>query len=309
MLEHECATEHKIPPPPPYSLRHWADGTCRKKRVYIILCVAALLFFSFMWWLHVRSSRTQLVISQVPTQTLQPATSQTPATASTFPPSSLTSQPPTSTTAQPPTSTTAQPPTSTATQPPTSTTAEPPISKTNTQQALPWSFSWTCFKPSLTGTMLSAYCQTRDDIISDSRLDLNCFIANTNGVLRWTDKDGHFMDSSREHQLAISMQDTCGYQIDLLAKCRTPSGSYVDCRINLSDGIENIGGVLTPRSGTGSGCKTLADSSGASDNHGTFMITLVCTLGILVYATYAAHIIYILNPYPCTYNWQTWTGI
>ncbi|KAL5479731.1 hypothetical protein EMCRGX_G023303 [Ephydatia muelleri] len=112
---------------------------------------------------------------------------------------------------------------------------------------VPGSFSLSCNSTILNGTILSADCQTISGkkYSERSKFDLNCAIANENGVLKWAIRAtaANFRASSRNYYIVTGI----GGDITLHAECMTIMGLYIDCSITLSEGIVNIDGKLSPR--------------------------------------------------------------
>ena len=112
---------------------------------------------------------------------------------------------------------------------------------------VPGSFSLSCNSTILNGTILSADCQTISGkkYSERSKFDLNCAIANENGVLKWAKRAtaANFRASSRNYYIVTGI----GGDITLHAECMTIWGLYIDCSIILSEGIVNIDGKLSPR--------------------------------------------------------------
>ena len=89
----------------------------------------------------------------------------------------------------------------------------------------------------LSGSVLTANCRDIEGSYHVSTLDLNNWIANIDGSLRWA-HNGRFYDSSKDTSLIDGAT--------LKADCRKIDGSYVNSTLNLDDKIANLNGKLVP---------------------------------------------------------------
>ena len=90
---------------------------------------------------------------------------------------------------------------------------------------------------SISRSVLTANCRDSDGSYNVSTLDLNNWIANIDGSLRWAE-DGKFYDSSKNTSLTDD--------VTLEADCRNVHGSYVSSTLNLDEKIANVDGKLVP---------------------------------------------------------------
>lgn len=86
----------------------------------------------------------------------------------------------------------------------------------------------------LDGSQLKARCKDRAGSYHDSSIELNNYIANIDGELRWQ-ANGNFIASSRKVSLAGSV---------LRCQSRTRGGDWRDTSVNLDDKISNFNGKL-----------------------------------------------------------------
>ena len=91
---------------------------------------------------------------------------------------------------------------------------------------------------SLSKSVLTANCRDSNGSYNVSTLDLNNWIANIDGSLRWAE-NGKFYDSSS----GTSLTDG----VTLKAKCRNIDGWYVNSTLNLDEKIANVDGKLCIR--------------------------------------------------------------
>ena len=90
---------------------------------------------------------------------------------------------------------------------------------------------------SISHSVLTANCRDSDGSYNVSTLDLNDWITNIDGTLRWAE-DGKFYDTSK----GTSLTDG----VTLKAKCKNVDGSYVSSTLNLDEKIANVDGKLVP---------------------------------------------------------------
>ena len=274
--EHECVKmedQEEDIPPPPYSISPWASRRCGKScelslmnvLLIIIMCLVAALLATYLIGTFLAGNR-----DQTPTMASQNNANETsviPAKAETHGPVVTTQAPTTSPIPVVATQTPTKLPTPVVstqapTKPPTSVVTtqaptRPPTQAIATQQS-PTKAEWdwrsrgffplSCKNAILTGTVLSADCQTKFGSTEHSQLDLNCAITNVDGILQWAYRGtvANFKDSSRAHY--ITVED--GGDVTLHGKCQTMQGRlYVECSIVLNSGIENMDGELTPSDG------------------------------------------------------------
>ena len=260
--DHACVEMEHKPLPPPYSpRRYWFCRTLRCGRR--LSCgnntlLGLILFVVVAWFVTDTYSKYIIIGTELPTSQIESTTFHMHASTKTTPIS-----PPVTTSRAPASAASTQAAMTLTSQP----TQAPATSQVNDQMQVPtqppsapvWSFSLTCSKLTLSGTILSAWCYTKDGrTLKHSQLDLNCIIENSNGVLKWAKENGNFKDSlkSLEHSFDHGAENI------LRGKCRildlpTVPSRYIDCSINLNEGIENSDGDLTPHNG--SGCKPVPE--------------------------------------------------
>jgi hypothetical protein len=95
-------------------------------------------------------------------------------------------------------------------------------------------FSLTCRNTRISISTLSASCATANGEYKDTSINLNPYIGNTDGSLKWTDTN--FIETCRATSL-ISPSI-------LAAQCKTRDQIWTSTRINLDDHIANIDGTL-----------------------------------------------------------------
>jgi hypothetical protein len=96
-------------------------------------------------------------------------------------------------------------------------------------------FSRTCQGSVVNGSTLSAKCQTTSGNFVPSSINLNPYIENVDGVLKW--QSGNFIETCRSTALT-------GPSI-MSAQCKTRAQQWVSTKINLDEHIANINGKLT----------------------------------------------------------------
>ena len=99
-------------------------------------------------------------------------------------------------------------------------------------------FSRSSMDISLSGSVLTANCRDIEGSYHVSTLDLNNWIANIDGSLRWA-HNGKFYDSSSDTSLIDG--------VTLKANCRKIDGSRVSSTLNLDEKIGNLNGKLEVR--------------------------------------------------------------
>ena len=104
-------------------------------------------------------------------------------------------------------------------------------------KALAGDFAKTCGRIRLSGSTLSATCRTRRGGNRGSRINLNDFVTNSNGYLRFSNNEGAFSRTCRNIRLSRSRRT-------LLASCRTFSGNLRNTSLNLNARITNRNGSL-----------------------------------------------------------------
>ncbi len=82
---------------------------------------------------------------------------------------------------------------------------------------------------------LVADCRTRNGSVNYTSIDLNDYITNDNGHLRWASHG----DFEKTCYIIGVYENTMG------ARCRARNGQYVEDNIDLDKHIANINGVLT----------------------------------------------------------------
>ena len=96
-------------------------------------------------------------------------------------------------------------------------------------------FSGSCTNATVSGSTLSATCKKMDGSSSDTQINLNDHIVNTDGALDWAE-NGKFMGSCSNTNLDGST---------LKASCKKMDQSTNNTSINLDAHIANMDGVLT----------------------------------------------------------------
>jgi hypothetical protein len=100
-------------------------------------------------------------------------------------------------------------------------------------------FTQTCRRIDLRrGSFLDAVCQSVSGRPSRTGIDLNEYITNDNGNLRWQ-RNGNFILSSRNCEVSRFRGDT-------ILRCDTQrrNGSWASSSLNLDERIANINGTL-----------------------------------------------------------------
>ena len=100
-------------------------------------------------------------------------------------------------------------------------------------------FTSTCENITLEGAGLEAVCKTTDQRNSNTGINLNGYITNRNGVLRWR-RNGEFMNSSQN----CDVEWHSGVSI-LHCDCLRRDGTWTGSTLNLDERIANINGALT----------------------------------------------------------------
>lgn len=102
-------------------------------------------------------------------------------------------------------------------------------------------FSLTCENIDLSGSTLSATCETTDGDLSETSIDLNQYIGNLDGILSWDDQD--FSQTCQDVALAQLLGSK---QLILVANCQPADGGDTDhpSDIELDAHIANIDGTL-----------------------------------------------------------------
>ena len=97
-------------------------------------------------------------------------------------------------------------------------------------------FSQTCYNSSISGSTLSSTCYKADGFTPNySSINLNSYIENVNGVLKW--QPNNYIETCRGMGLVSNSY--------MAGDCKTRSQNWVGTEINLDDHIANINGVLT----------------------------------------------------------------
>ena len=86
----------------------------------------------------------------------------------------------------------------------------------------------------LEGSQLKARCKDRAGSYHDAAIELNSYIANIDGVLKWQ-ANGNFIASTRNVSLTSAT---------LKCQSKTRSGAWRDTSINLDEKISNFNGKL-----------------------------------------------------------------
>ena len=95
-------------------------------------------------------------------------------------------------------------------------------------------FSRTCKDIQINGAVPTASCQRHDGTFKSTRINLNPYIGNFNGRLKWDGQD--FIQTCYDISLS-------GNSI-LSAKCKTNAQVYITSFIDLEDSISNMDGNL-----------------------------------------------------------------
>ena len=103
-------------------------------------------------------------------------------------------------------------------------------------------FTLTCDNINICGSILSATCKKIDQTPQSTSLDLDPFIENVDGVLKW--QPSRFIVTCGSTQVKENSNKTT----TMSAYCLTRDQRPVATNINLDDHIANINGVLTYQS-------------------------------------------------------------
>ncbi|WP_300636946.1 CVNH domain-containing protein [Mastigocoleus sp. MO_188.B34] len=103
-------------------------------------------------------------------------------------------------------------------------------------QALAGGFANTCKRVRVSGSWLSARCKTRRANYKNTGINLNNFVTNRNGYLRFSNRGGNFSASCKN--IRIAGKST------LRADCRTFQRDYRNTSLNLNGRITNRNGTL-----------------------------------------------------------------
>ncbi|KIM66722.1 hypothetical protein SCLCIDRAFT_75972, partial [Scleroderma citrinum Foug A] len=96
-------------------------------------------------------------------------------------------------------------------------------------------FAYTCNSSSLSGTMLTAYCQLKDGSYGWSSLDLNSCLVNTNGIL-YCSQNGDYGATCSSCSLSGTV---------LGCTCQDSQQAGQSASIDLNSCVTNNNGVLT----------------------------------------------------------------
>ncbi len=97
-------------------------------------------------------------------------------------------------------------------------------------------FSQTCLDTRVSGSTLTSSCYKVDgSTINMSSIDLNEWIANIDGNLKW--RRGNYIETCRYMKMVSGS--------DMEGQCKTRDQRWVDTSIDLDDHIANINGTLT----------------------------------------------------------------
>ena len=94
-------------------------------------------------------------------------------------------------------------------------------------------FSKTCTNIAVSGSELSASCEKANGGQNNTSINLNPYIENEDGNLKWQPKN--FIETCRDTSVSGS---------SLKAECKTRNQNFVFTTINLDDHIANIDGNL-----------------------------------------------------------------
>jgi len=101
-------------------------------------------------------------------------------------------------------------------------------------------FSKSCDYPEMKGSVLLSSCRRMNGSYNNTSIDLNKYISNVNGLLKW-DCSGGFIESCEKIRLSSSLKTR---HTEMNADCEI-LGYLVEDGIDLDQHIANIDGVLT----------------------------------------------------------------